>query len=194
MEWDDHAPTWDQDDVVRAYGAAAFESLNSVIGDHGLRGLEGLRVCDFGCGTGLLTEKLAPRVASIDAVDISTGMLAVLDAKIAKHDWSHVRTSTTVAEDGGPYDLVVASSVCAFLPDYPGMVADMAKRMAPGAAFVQWDWELDPSAEDPYGLSREAIRAALSGAGLEVLKVDIAFAIPMGEMTMAPLMGLGRKR
>ncbi len=49
MSWDDEADTWDDNPAVQTYSRAAFRSL---IGLEGLT-LEGKRVLDFGCGTGL---------------------------------------------------------------------------------------------------------------------------------------------
>jgi 2-polyprenyl-3-methyl-5-hydroxy-6-metoxy-1,4-benzoquinol methylase len=42
---------------------------------------DGLEILDFGAGTGLLTERLAPHVASIVAVDVSPSMIAKLREK-----------------------------------------------------------------------------------------------------------------
>ena len=40
-----------------------------------------IRVLDFGCGTGLLTEKIAPLVNEIVAIDSSPKMIEVLRKK-----------------------------------------------------------------------------------------------------------------
>ncbi len=189
-EWDEYAPGWDGDEAARAYAEAAHASLSAVLADAG-RTVDGARVLDFGCGTGLLTERLAPVCRSIDAVDTSQAMLDVLDAKIEQHGWSHVTTSTQLPTTLESYDLVVCSSVCSFLDDYPGTLAELAKLLVPGGGFVQWDWERDDSDDDPHGLSRPEISAALLAAGLTVASVETAFEVSLGEMTMRPLVGVG---
>lgn len=192
MSWDDEAATWDEGVLQRAYAAAAFESLQEkALGRAGLA-IPGARICDFGCGTGLLTERLADLAAHIDGVDISTGMLAVLDAKASRNGWQHVHTHRAVPPGGAPYDLVVCSSVCAFLEDYPGAVRTLVQRLRPGGLFVQWDWELDPTEAEPMGLSRAQIRAALDAAGLQQVVVDTGFEVTVEGRTMRPLMGSGQ--
>ena len=72
--WGEQAPTWDTNPAVVAYADAAFASLGDRI-------RPGMRVLDFGCGTGLLTERIAPHVAEVMAVDASPAMIEVLTAK-----------------------------------------------------------------------------------------------------------------
>ncbi len=192
MEWDAFAAGWDDDVAARAYAGAAFSSLEDHTAQMGFS-IDGSDTCDFGCGTGLLTERLADRCDHIDAVDVSPAMLAVLDAKIERHGWTHVRTMSEPPVPPRPYDLVVCSSVCAFLDDYPGTVSGLVDRLRPGGLFAQWDWELDPEDVDPHGLERDQIRDALIDAGLTTVTVDTAFSVPVGSQTMRPLMGVGRK-
>ena len=89
-----------------------------------LAGRQPLDTCvDFGCGTGLLTERMSPHASSIVALDSSNKMIAILNNK-------NLPNVTTVAEElsaelinknaslNNRFDLIVASSVFAFLPDY----------------------------------------------------------------------------
>ncbi len=129
-EWDRYAATWDRDDVARAYARAAFGSLGSVLAYRGLS-LDGTRVCDFGCGTGLLTELVAGNCVRIDAVDTSLAMLGVLETKIEDHGWSHVRATTDLPTSHAAHDLVICSSVCGLVDDYPGTVQELAALLRP---------------------------------------------------------------
>lgn len=191
MEWDEYAADWDGTVAVQEYALAALGSLEELAAATDFV-LAGARVCDFGCGTGLLLERLAERCAHIDAVDSSPAMLDVLRAKIERHGWTHVRLSEEVPQTGEPYDLVVCSSVCAFLDDYMGAVRRLVSRLRAGGLFVQWDWELDPDEAEPFGLSRDSIRAALAAAGLVDIEVATAFTIEVEGETMRPLVGSGR--
>jgi len=191
--WGKNASTWDDDPAVVAYANAAFASLREHVV---LRATD--RVLDFGCGTGLLTERIAPSVSQLVSVDASPAMVDVLRRKALPNVVPLVATWTpeSVAVDPettAGFDLVVCSSVCAFLDDYPGAVAMLGGLLRPGGRFVQWDWAFDPQAEEPFGLTVEAIDAALRGAGLEVDFVGTGFDLPFGEQRMAPLMGVGRK-
>lgn len=93
--WDDAAENWDSHVATRAYAAAAFDSLVTVLADRQLS-IAGAVVCDFGCGTGLLIEHLVADARSVDAVDISPAMLAQVWAKIDKNGWTNVHPALTV--------------------------------------------------------------------------------------------------
>ncbi len=189
-EWDEYAEGWDADEAARAYSRGAFASLVSAASKRGMQ-LDGLHICDFGCGTGLLAEQLADRVGAIDAVDTSPAMLAVLARKIVERGWTNIRTMAKPVASAA-YDLIVCSSVCAFVEDYPATAKRLAATLGPGGLFVQWDWELDPTAEQPHGLSRDTIQRALEGAGLTNISVEVGFEVAFGERVMAPLMAVGR--
>ena len=191
-EWDEYAADWDTDEAARRYSEAAFTALVERLSARSLS-LEGARVIDFGCGTGLLTERLIAAGAQVDAVDTSPAMLAVLDAKIIERGWAGVRTSNELAGLTGPYDLVVCSSVCSFLDDYPATVQRLVADLRPGGLFVQWDWERTEGDETGSGLTRTEVAQALRAAGLGDVSVGIGFTAVVGEDTMSPLMGLGAR-
>ncbi len=191
-EWDQYAAAWDEDPAARAYAAAAFSSLVAVLDDRGAT-LAGARVCDFGCGTGLLTEQFAETVAVVDAVDTSAVMRGVLEAKAERRGWGHVRLDRAIPCTHDSHDLVVCSSVCSFLDDYPGTVHRLADLLGPGGLFVQWDWERHDEDNGTHGLSRGEVRAAIEAAGLADVHVGTAFEIEVDGQFMAPLIGVGQK-
>jgi trans-aconitate methyltransferase len=135
---------------------------------------------------------MVDRARVIDAVDSSGAMLAVLDAKAEANGWANVSTMTVPGRPATPYDLVVCSSVCGFLEDYPAMVVELVSHLRPGGLFVQWDWEADEGASEGDGLARSTIETALSGAGLESVTVGVGFTQDYEGEKMAPLMGSGR--
>jgi hypothetical protein len=91
------------------------------------------------------------------------------------------------------FDIVVCSSVCAFLDDYASSVAILARLLRRGGLFVQWDWELDPDDDEPFGLTREAIREVLTGVGLDLLSLETGFTIGNGADAMSPLMAVAQR-
>ena len=197
-DWDAHAKGWDEDPGARAYAASAFGSLRDVAASHD-RSLDGARVLDFGCGTGLLTEHLVSVAAEVVAVDASAKMIEVLAAKVPRLSPGRVQAihadilgAARPAALDAPFDFVVCSSVCAFLSDYPAAAAQLVQRLHPGGVFVQWDWEFNADDEEPFGLTREAVRTALTAAGLEEIAVGDGFTLDMG-MVMTPLCGNGRR-
>ncbi len=193
-EWDSLADSWDTTTGTRAYSQAAFESLQTVLAENN-SSLDGAVVCDFGAGTGLLTELLVTAGASVDAFDTSSGMRSELRAKSERLGWRGVRVFEDIPAntpaDKDRYDLVVCSSVCGFVPDYPATVQALVNKLRPGGLFVQWDWERDPSNSESNGLLVGDIRAALAEAQLIDITVATAFSIDVDGFEMAPLIGHG---
>ena len=191
-EWDECAAAWDDDAAVRAYATGVAESLASLAEASDLD-LDGAGGCDFGCGTGALTEWLASRCGHIDAIDTSPAMLDVLRTKIDRNGWTHVRLLDHLPPTPQGYNAILCSSVLAFVDDYPAQVTTLVQHLAPGGMFVQWDWELDPDADEPHGLVNAEICQALEGAGLSEVAVGVGFeALADGE-AMRPLMGSGHR-
>ncbi len=188
-DWDASAAEWDQDLAARQYSRAAFASLQEVLAGAQLT-LQGAGVIDFGCGTGLLTEQLVEAGAErVIAVDTSPAMLAVLDAKVLDRGWTGVATSSGLPDVDIGCDLIVCSSVCAFLDDYPGAVVELVDRLRPGGLFVQWDWERAKG--DEHGLTRDEITQALAAADLVEVDVRVGFESDVDGHVMRPLMGVG---
>ena len=138
MSWDDYAATWDDDPAVQAYSRAAFRSLQRHLAGMGFT-LDGAKACDFGCGTGLLTESLVEAGCRVDAVDSSPAMLAELNRKVRARGWEQVRLMAELPSlTDERYDIIVCSSVCAFLDDYPGTLAAMHSLLNRGGLLFQW--------------------------------------------------------
>ena len=190
-DWNDYADGWDGNSDVRNYADKAFAALDAFAGITG-GGWKDKRVLDFGCGTGLLSGKLAPHVQEVVAVDTSDRMIAVLQDKAlpgvrALHA-DILDSSTREAGDGlTGFDLICASSVCGFLPDYSGAVAELAGLLNRGGLFVQWDWLATD--DGGSGLTEQQVGDALRGAGLEPVRVEQAFAMEAGGQRMPVLMG-----
>ena len=151
------------------------------------------RVLDFGCGTGLLTERLAADFGHVIAVDSSAAMIEVVRQKCAKNGLDNVLPlhvsidAEALALHGNAlrdFDLVVASSVCSFLPDFGQTLRDIVSVMSRRGVFAQWDWA--------SSLSAEQIAAAYEYAGLRVHVIENAFEMTGEEGSAAVLVGIGR--
>ena len=114
--WDEYAEAWDDNADVISYSKKAFDALCETINP------EGLNILDFGCGTGQLTERLSPIANRILALDSSKKMISVLNNKQLSNVDTLVceLTDETIKSNvslHSKFDLIVASSVCSFLPD-----------------------------------------------------------------------------
>ncbi|SDJ61975.1 class I SAM-dependent DNA methyltransferase [Microbulbifer yueqingensis] len=190
--WDSYAEGWDSNSDVITYSERAFRSLAETLD------CKGARILDFGCGTGLLTERLAPLASSIVALDPSGKMLAVLDAKQLGNVTTIQSSLTRELVDQNRqlqegFDLIVASSALAFVPDYTDTVRLLAKLLNRNGRLVQWDWLKEDSGEDT-GFTREDIAAAFRDAGLSDIQVTVPFFMGTGENQLDVVMGTGTKQ
>lgn len=188
-EWDDYAEMWDS--VASEYADKAFNELNKHIN------IKELRVLDFGCGTGLLSERMAPYCKEIVALDNSPKMIDILRKKnlpsvtvISELLTADLINHTSVLQK--PFDLIVASSVCAFLPNYRETVQLLTALLKNGGMFIQWDW-LKERSETKDGLSKEEVQKVLSKCGLNDVTISVPFEMSSPGGIMPVLMGSGVK-
>lgn len=190
--WDDYADDWDANENARTYADCAFASLIMHLGIQGPEWQQ-RRILDFGCGTGLLTEKLGPLVEQVIAVDTSQKMIDRLVEKqlanvvpvCVNFDDDHDRE---LASGLTGFDLIVASSVCSFLPDYEATLVLLAKSLNAGGHFVQWDW-LQATGEGD-GLSVNRVVDAIGKAGLNCVHAGEAFTLATGQGEAPVLIGV----
>ena len=84
------------------------------------------------------------------------------------------------------FDLVVASSVCNFLPNYEHTIGYLSRTLNSGGIFAQWDWF--SSGDGTYGMTIERVSNAFRGADLRSINVGPAFEIEFDDETMPVLM------
>lgn len=189
--WDDYAEDWDSNPDVVKYAELAHESLLEQIDP------SGKTVLDFGCGTGLLTEKLATQAKTVVGLDSAQKMIDTLNQK-GISNISTVATELTKASIGqsplkeNAFDLITASSVCSFLPDYQGTLFLLASLLKPEGYFVQWDWQATEEYPD-FGFNADQIRSAYVKAGLTLISVETAFTLYTEKGDMDVIMAVGQK-
>ena len=187
-EWDEYAEGWDVDASVQEYAKRAFEQLLKVVE------LDGLSVFDFGCGTGQLSQLMSPSVKEIVALDGSPEMIKRLDQKGLSNVSTIADYLTQELIDRNPqlsggFDLIVASSVCGFVPDYEATVGLLKSLLRDGGVFVQWDWLSKDSEE---GMSETRVRSALESQGFVDVQISTPFEMTSSKGSMTVLMATGK--
>ena len=181
--WDSMASFWDSHEDVKTYSDNAYTSLTTVIG------LDGKRVLDFGCGTGLLTHKIANHAHEVFAIDSSPKMIAVLKSKKIPNITSYCDLlSNDFIKDHSnklqKFDLIVASSVCAFLENYTEILVMLKSLLKPNGLFIQWDW-LTSQSKVGEGFNQESVSKAFTTVGLKTKSMTIPFALDDQKVLMA---------
>lgn len=167
--WDDCAEGWEDQPGVKTYSENAFKALSSIHSP--FQGCE--RILDFGCGTGLLTEKLAPLVQEVVAIDASSNMVEILIKKKISNvvPATFILSSDTINTEEvlcrGKFDLIVASSVLLFVDNYEETLCLLRSLLASGGKFVQWDWFA--SSSDSFGFTEERVQSAYAKCGLTLV-------------------------
>lgn len=137
-----------------------------------------MNVMDFGCGTGLLTIRLQPRVRSITGVDSSQGMLDVLNRKIAQLKLNAVSTLRVDLDRGdtlaGNYNLVVSNMTLHHIKEIGPLLDQFFAITAPAGYLCIADLDLDNGqfhADNTgvfhFGFARAALRKMFTEAGFE---------------------------
>ena len=188
-EWDEYAEGWDVDASVQDYANKAFEQISNILS------IDSLSVFDFGCGTGTLTQLLSPRAKNIVALDGSSEMIKILTKKNEKNVSTISGFLTQELIDTNPhlknkFDLIIASSVCGFLPDYEATLTLLKSILKSGGVFIQLDWlASDDSSET--GLSENRVRSALKANNFTKIKLKTPFEMNSSKGTTAVLMAIG---
>jgi len=189
-EWDEYAENWDVDPAVEEYATNAFsELLNNI-------NINDLTVLDFGCGTGALTQLMSPTVKNIVAIDPSSEMIKHLDKKALNNvssisDYLSKELVQNLPELENKFDLIVASSVCGFLPDYEATLSLLKSLIKEGGMFVQWDWLSNDDSSD-MGLSEKRVKQAFVANGFVNTKVNSPFIMSSSKGNMPVLMAIGK--
>lgn len=195
-DWDKHASSWDSNQLVHEYADNALNSLLEILQQHQFD-LSGKRVMDFGCGTGLLSERLSPMVGEMVSVDSSKKMIEQLEEKHLLNVWTLSADVDLGASGRFPvltdnFDLILACSVCSFLDDFEGKLGVLADMLNPGGLFVHWDW-LRTDDNNDFGLDVHRVKTAYTKADLSALKVDTEFEMSLGPQAMPVLMGVAQR-
>ena len=118
---------------------------------------------EIGCAEGHFTLRLAPRVGSLTAVDISPRALTRAKERCSRlKNVAFQRLDLNTSVVAGLFDLVVCSELLYYLIDLPGAIARVLGHVGPGGFFLPltraW-WSMTQRAVVSLG-----IRSLLSGS------------------------------
>ncbi|MEF1185178.1 SAM-dependent methyltransferase, partial [Vibrio sinaloensis] len=89
------------------------------------------------------------------------------------------------------FDLVVASSVCSFLPNYADVADIIYSLLDQGNHFVHWDWLSER--DEVGGMTYEHVEQVLTSVGFEEVTVTTPFEIETPQGTLKVLMAVAKK-
>lgn len=190
--WDEYAATWEQNHVNHVFVQSAFQQLTQILA------VQDKHVLDLGCGSGLLSQLLSPLARDIVALDSSEAMIEELDRKELRNVEPVVDSLTRGLVAQHPafrkqFDLVVASSVCAFLPNLSDVVDIIFTLLDQGGYFVHFDWSSALSDSLEGCLSEIEMSAILSHAGFSSVETAFAFEVATEQGTRSVMVGIARK-
>lgn len=175
------AENWDKGDVRQNIASAVFKTIVSRIAL-----LNNMNILDFGCGTGLLSFKIAPMVRTVTGIDLSEMMLKQLESK----NTDSVRV-TSVCRDimESPLDQTYHGIVSSMAMHH---VADTAKLFETFYRHLRHDGFIaiaDLEAEEGtfhthgnegvhhFGFEREALRLTIENAGFMNIRFHHAYTV-----------------
>ncbi|ENM5729308.1 class I SAM-dependent methyltransferase [Vibrio mimicus] len=189
-DWDEYAANWENDPATHIFAQSAFQQLTKILS------LQGKHILDFGCGTGLLSQLMSPLARDIVALDSSEAMIEELDRKELRNVEPVVDSLTRGLVAQHPafrkqFDLVVASSVCAFLPNVQDVADIIFTLVDEGGYFIHFDWLADGKSE--VGLSLVEMETVLKNAGFSSVDTQIAFDVTTEQGILPVMVGIARK-
>ncbi|MGD9780726.1 MAG: class I SAM-dependent methyltransferase [Kiritimatiellia bacterium] len=140
---------------------------------------------DYGCGTGLLSLALAPRVRRLVAVDSSPGMLDVLSKKTAARGLANVEQFPSDFSNGpvppGSFDLVASAMTLHHVADVRGLLRIFFSLLGRGGRIALADLDAEDgtfhSGQDGVhhlGFGRDGFAAWLAEVGFADIRLATA--------------------
>jgi ubiquinone/menaquinone biosynthesis C-methylase UbiE len=133
----------------------------------------GMRVSDLGAGTGVFTLPMAKAVGKggrVYAIDVDSGLLAIVAQKAKANGLSNVETIVATATDPRvpePVDLLFICDTMHHLPNQSAYVQQFAKLLRPGGRvavidFSEGHW---PQGHDQFALTPAQVDGWMQAAG-----------------------------
>jgi predicted TPR repeat methyltransferase len=169
-DFDAKASTWDADPAKVDRARRVAEAIARDVPDLATRS-----VLDYGAGTGLLGFQLLPRAAHITFADVSKGMLAVVEEKIATLTGQNVdAVLLDLTRDPPPPDrfgLLCTLMALHHVPDVDGILKAFHSTLEQGGVLCISDLDLEdgsfhgPGVQVHPGFDRPALEGKIRAAG-----------------------------
>ena len=196
--FDARAQTWDEEPRRLQLAANIFAAIERHIP---LR--PDTSALDYGCGTGLLSLALAPRVRRVVAVDSSPGMLDVLSQKTRAARLSNVEPlRADFSKDPlppPPFALVASAMTLHHVPDVLPLLRQFSSLLAPGGHLALADLDSEdgsfhasPDGIPHRGFDRDAFAITLATAGFEHIHFDTAARVQKNGRTYSVFLATAR--
>jgi 2-polyprenyl-3-methyl-5-hydroxy-6-metoxy-1,4-benzoquinol methylase len=174
----DKSSDWDIRPVPLQISAAVGPLLRASLDWH-----DGMRVMDFGAGTGLLTSHVAPLVAKVIAVDTSPAMLESLAQKQELRGVVEPRCQDILIDPlGERFDAIVSAMALHHVPDTDRLLARFHEHLKPGGQLALADLDTEDGSFHPpdtegvfhHGFDREELASKLEAAGFDAVRFQTA--------------------
>lgn len=164
--FDERAATWDDDPQKVERARQIAEAIREAIPL-----TSEMRLLEYGAGTGLLAQFLAPHVGPLTLADPSEGMRAVMHDKVERGDLPGARVIDIDLAASDRFDLVVSLLALHHVPEPATALMRLGAATDPGG----WIALVDLEAEDGsfhgegfgghHGFEQERLRGLLEAAG-----------------------------
>jgi len=151
-----------------------------------------MRLMDFGSGTGLLLERIAPFVAGVTAVDISSSMNSQLAAKRSRLgcELEILEIDLETADIERTFDGIISSMTLHHIRDIDALFAKFHRLLVPGGFIALADLDVEDGSfhtEDTgvhhLGFDREVLAGVAEKVGFKDVVVTKASVVrkPQGD-------------
>ena len=141
-----------------------------------------MTIVDFGAGTGLLSERIAPHVGRIIAIDVSPSMIAKLREKKENLPCELELLQMDLSREeyrGDRVDGIVSSMTLHHIEDVPALFGKFKRMLKPGGFLALCDIDTEDgtfhtvdTGVKHYGFDRLELRQWCEKEGFEKVKVD----------------------
>lgn len=181
-DFDAKAATWDQDPKKVERALTVGRAIATAVP------LEGRKVLEYGCGTGLLGFALQPEAGHVTLADTSEGMLEVLRGKVAATgatNMAPLRLDLLVDPlPASRFDLVCSLMTLHHIPDTQGILRKFHEVLAPGGWVALSDLDTEDGSfhgkdvsDVHLGFNREILGGQLEAAGFREVRFSTVFEI-----------------